>query len=109
MFSWVDKVTAGTQSFVSVNLNSGFWFDAVPATRIQYLGHFNWRQILQLIKGISSVLQKLLSYFNGTIISTSFVPPFSVCLVICSLNLNEVLLLLLSGKLVILLLLSRAV
>ena len=31
------------------------------------------RLISQLIKGISRVLQKLLKYFNGTIISTSFV------------------------------------
>ena len=29
----------------------------------------------QLINGISRVLQKLLKYFNGTIISTSFVLP----------------------------------
>ena len=32
----------------------------------------------QLIKDISEVLQKLLNYFSGTIISTSFVPPFLV-------------------------------
>ena len=31
----------------------------------------------QLIKGISRVLQKLLKYFNGTIISTLFISPSS--------------------------------
>ena len=79
MLSWVDKVTRGTYSFISVMLNSAFWFAAVPATRIKFLDHFNWRQILQLIKDILSDLQKLLRYFNGTIISTSFVPQFPVC------------------------------
>ena len=33
------------------------------------------RLISQLIKGISRVLQKLLKYFNGTAILTSFVFP----------------------------------
>ena len=52
-----------------------------------------------MIKGISSVLQKMLRYFNETIVSTSFVPPFPVFPVICCLKLNEVpLLLLLAGK-----------
>ena len=43
MLSWVDKVRTGRRvrreekSFVSVILNSGFWFAAVPATRIQFL------------------------------------------------------------------------
>ena len=60
------------------------------------------------VKGISSVLQKLLRHFDGTIISTSFVPPFPVCPVICCLNLNEALFLLLVGKSIILPLLSRA-
>ena len=45
-----------------------------------------------------SVLQKLLRYFNGTIISTFFVPPFLVFPVIFCLNLNELLLLSSSGK-----------
>ena len=31
----------------------------------------------QLIKGISRVLQKLLNYFNGTIISTYYILPSS--------------------------------
>ena len=95
--SWVDKVTTGTQSFPSVIL-IWFWFYAAPAARIHSLDHLSWRLISQLIKDISSALQKLLRYFNGIIISTFFVPPFPVCLVICCLNLNEILLLLLAGK-----------
>ena len=37
--------------------------------------HVKIRLTSQLIKGISRVLQKLLEYVNGTIISTSFVLP----------------------------------
>ena len=36
--------------------------------QLEYLDHFNKRLISQLIKGISSVLQKLLRDFNGAII-----------------------------------------
>ena len=36
----------------------------------------------QIIKGISRVFQKLLKYFNDTIISTSFVPPSAILPVI---------------------------
>ena len=105
MFSWVDKVTTETLSLVSFIWKLGFWLFAVPATKMHFLDRFNWRLISQLIKGISSVLQKLLRYFNGTIISTSFVPPGWP--VICCLNLNEALLLS-AGNSVILSLLSRA-
>ena len=77
--SWVDKITTEALSFVSVILNSRFWFAAVPGTRTQSLDNFNWILISELSKGISIVLQKLLRYVNGTIISTSFVPPFPVC------------------------------
>ena len=35
------------------------------------------RLILQLINGISKVLQKLLKYFNGTVFSTFYVLPTS--------------------------------
>ena len=51
------------------------------------LEYVNGRVISQLIKGISSVLQKMLRYFNGTIILTSSVTPFPVCPVIFCLNL----------------------
>ena len=44
----------------------------------------------QLIKGISRVLRKLLRYYNGTIISTSFsLPPAGVFPVISILDLND--------------------
>ena len=86
MIYWVDKVTTGTYHFgislVSFIWNVGFWLFAVPATIIQFLDHFNWRIVSQLIEGISSVLQKLLRYFNGTIISTFVVPSFPFCPVI---------------------------
>ena len=59
------------------------------------------RLIWKLFKGISRVLQKLLKYFNGTITSTSFVPPLAVLPVIFCLNLNEALLLLTAGKLAV--------
>ena len=76
--------------------NLGFWFAVAPSTRIQLLDHFHWRLILQLIKDISSVLEKVIRYFNGTIISISSKQAFSVRPVICCLNLNEALLFLLA-------------
>ena len=42
------------------------------------------RLISQLIKGILRVLEKLLRYFNVTIILTPFVPSFPDCPVIFS-------------------------
>ena len=59
------------------------------------------RLIPQLIKSISRVLQQLLKYFNGTIISTSFVLQSAVLPVVFLLNINEALLLLAGGKLAI--------
>ena len=48
------------------------------------------RLISQLINGISRVLEKLLKYFNVTIISTSFVLPSArVFSVIFVLDLND--------------------
>ena len=48
-------------------------------------------------------------FSNDTVISTSYVPSFPVCAVIISLNLSEiVLLLILAGKSVILLVPSKA-
>ena len=49
------------------------------------------RLISKLINGISRVLQKVLKYFNGTLILTFFVPSFSVLPAIFTLNLNEAL------------------
>ena len=48
--------------------------------------------ISQIINDISKVLQKLLIYFNGASLSTSFVPLKPVCSVIFCLNLNKALL-----------------
>ena len=70
--SWVDKVTTGTLSFVSVTINVGSCSAAVPATKHQFLYQVNIRLISELCNGISSVLQKLLKYFNGTINSIYF-------------------------------------
>ena len=48
------------------------------------------RLTLQLINSISRAFQKLLKYFNGTIISTSFVLPIAgVFPVIFTLDLND--------------------
>ena len=58
------------------------------------------RLISQLSNGISRVLQKCFGYFNGIVISTSFVLLFPVCPVIFYLSLNEIVLLL-SGKSII--------
>ena len=77
------------------------WFAAVPATKKLFFDRVNIRLNAQLINGISNVLQRILRYFNGTIISTSFVPFFSVFLVTCCLNLNKILLLLWAGKSII--------
>ena len=48
------------------------------------------KKLIQLIKGISRVLQKLLKNFNGTIILISSVlPPAGVFTVIFNLDLND--------------------
>ena len=53
-------------------------------------GHVKIKLTSQLIKGISRVLQKLLKYFNGTIISTFFsLPAAGVFPVIFILDLND--------------------
>ena len=57
--------------------------------------------ISQLTNAISRVLQKLLKYFNGTLISTFFVPLFPILAAIFVLNLNEALIILSAGKSVI--------
>ena len=85
--SSVDKVTTGTYKFVPVILN-------FPSPReliiTQFVDHIKFELTPQLIKGISRVLQKLLKYFNGTIISTSFPLPLSgVFPVIFILDLND--------------------
>ena len=85
--SCVDKVTTRAYSFVSVILH----FVCPFAEEITQVGdHVKVKLTSQLISGISRVLQKLLKYFNGTIISTSFVLPVAGAFpVIFILNLND--------------------
>ena len=71
------------------------------------LGQVKMRLILQSIKGILRVLQKLLKYFNVKIISISFLLLETVSLVIFCLDIDESMLLLAAGKLVILPLASK--
>ena len=78
-------MTTGTYNFVSSILNvtfvglltaataglaSGSAFLVVSFVITQFSDQDKIRFISQLINGISSVLQKLLNYFNGTAIST---------------------------------------
>ena len=44
-------------------------FSVPPAEKTQYFAHLSFNSTLQLINGISSDLQKLLKYFNGTVIA----------------------------------------
>ena len=78
VLSCVYKVTTGAQSFVSVIENVVPWFALSVATIMHILDQFRSRLISKLMKCISGILQKLLRYFNGTIISTLFVPSFPV-------------------------------
>ena len=96
--SWIDKVTAGTWSFVLVIANVFSW----PAIRLSIIKHLldqvRIRLISQLINSISRVLLKLPKHFNGSLILTFFVPLFPFLSASFVLNLKEALLLLLSGK-----------
>ena len=85
--SWVDKVTTGIQSFLSVIVNLPL---PVELVMTQVDDHVKKRLTSQLINGISRVLQKLLKYSNGTIILTSFVlPPAGVLPITFTLDLND--------------------
>ena len=56
----------------------------------QVVDHVKLRLISQFIVDISRVLQKLLKYFNGTAVLTSFVLPLSVFLsIIITLDRND--------------------
>ena len=76
--SWVNKVETGIESFVSVIVNVGTW----PSIALFIIKYFadkvRIRLLLQLSNGISRVLQKLLKYFTGTLVLTSFPPLISV-------------------------------
>ena len=67
-FAFVGLLTAATAGFTS-----GFASLVALLVNTQFPVDVKIRFISQLINGMSSVLQKLLSYFNGTTISTSFV------------------------------------
>ena len=82
--SWVDKVTTG--NFIA---NVVPWFATAVKTIRGLADQVKIRLVWQLIDDISRTLEKLLKYFNGTIISTSFVPLSSDWPVIFSLKLNE--------------------
>ena len=55
----------------------------------QFADHLRISSNLQLIKGVSRALQKLLKYFSGTIISTWIIPLLLVWPVIFVLKLSE--------------------
>ena len=82
-----DKVTTGTYNFASVISN---FTSPLEVLITQVDDHVHIKLTSQLIKSISRVLQKLLKYFNRTIISTSFsLPPAGVLPVIFILDLND--------------------
>ena len=72
--SLADKVTTGTYNFVSlivkiILLETILLTLSLPAAdKTQHFVHLSFNSTLQLISGISSNLQKLLKYFNGTAI-----------------------------------------
>ena len=75
------------QSFISFISNFPAPVELVITQSLEYV---KIRLTSQLINGISRVLQKLLKYFNGAIISTSFVFPSPGKLpVIFNLDLND--------------------
>ena len=85
--SCVDKVITGTYNFVSIISN---FASPVKVLITQVDDHVNIKLTSQLIKGISRVLRKLLKYFHGTIISTSFsLPSSGVFPVIFIFDLND--------------------
>ena len=77
-----------TWSFVSVTGNVFAWF-AAALDIAQITDQVKMRLISQSVNVIARVLQKLLKYFNGTIILTFFVQSSPVEPVIFRLNLNE--------------------
>ena len=91
--SWVDKVTTGKYSFVSVIGNVVVFVSLdVFCINTYFSEQNNMGLIAQLDKGISRVFQKLLIHFNGTVISTPFLPlAASVLLVIFYSNLDKAL------------------
>ena len=78
--SFPDNATIGTHNFMSlivkiISLELGLLLSTPAAEKAQYCGHLSFNPILQLINAISSGLQKLLKYFNGTAIVAFFRVP----------------------------------
>ena len=72
-----DKVTTGTNNFVSFIWNSnpaGGLFATVISAKTQFLDQLKINSTSQLINGISKFLKKLLKCFNGITIWVSFLP-----------------------------------
>ena len=67
--SLVDKVSRGTYHLASIIVN---FAESPELDKVQSSIQFNLRRLLQLINYISSDLQKLLRYFNGTTILVFF-------------------------------------
>ena len=85
--SWVDNVTTGTKSFVSVIANL---IAPVELVITQADDQVKMRLTSKLINDISRVLQNFLKCFNDTIILTLFVlPSAGVFAVIFVLDLNH--------------------
>ena len=78
------------QPIVSVIANIDYSF-AVPTDITQFTNQVRMRWISQLIKNILSMLQKLLKYFDCTIVLAFFVQLFSFSLDLSCLNFNETL------------------
>ena len=72
--------------FLEVIANVDTLFEALPATKKHFTNQVRIKLILQLVNDISMFHQKLLRYFNGTIISAFLVVTQPVRPVIFSLN-----------------------
>ena len=68
------------------------------ATIVYFLDQFRLRLFSQLIKDISTVLQKLHRYFDGTIVPTFFLPLLPISSVIFSLILDQLVVILAAVK-----------
>ena len=72
--SLADKVTTGTYNhvflIVKILLGLAFGLSKPAEDKTQYFVYLSFNSSFQLTNGISSDLQKLLKYFNGTAIVT---------------------------------------
>ena len=87
--SWIDKVATGTQIFVPVIVNVGYWPTVGSSVMKHLAGQVRIRLNSQSINSISRVLQKLLKCFNDTLVLTFFIPSFSILPVIFVLILKK--------------------